>query len=194
MTGSAVRTILSIMLVILLVAGIAIGGRAFVLLVDMTGLASHLRMSALQPEGRKVVIECCRLPAVGGVTLTAISAKAALVSVVIEVTGIAVLEGHREITESARVDMALHTCHAHMLARDLERKSIMIEILSETIHAIMTVETRRTKRQCVGGHESQIRLTVTAITGIGSKCRYILLMAIGTGERLTRSGKLMCFQ
>jgi hypothetical protein len=43
----AVRAILSIVLVILLVAGIAIGRSTFVLLIDMTRLTSHLGMFAL---------------------------------------------------------------------------------------------------------------------------------------------------
>jgi hypothetical protein len=52
MTGSTVRTILTIMLIILLMAGITIHGRAFVLSVDVTRLAGDLRMRSFQFEDR----------------------------------------------------------------------------------------------------------------------------------------------
>lgn len=44
MTGSTVCTILTVMFVISLVAGVAICGRAFVLIVQMAGFTSHVRM------------------------------------------------------------------------------------------------------------------------------------------------------
>ena len=97
MTGPAIRAILSIVLIILLVAGVTIGGRTFELLVDMTRLTCYLGMFALELEGRKVVIECRRLPTIRSVTLTAVKAKAALVRLIVKVTGIAILQSHGEI-------------------------------------------------------------------------------------------------
>ena len=88
------------------------------------------------------MIECCRLPAVCRVTLTAICAKTALMGVVIKMTGIAIPQSHREILQPARIDMTLDAGNANVLACELERKGIVIEISSEAICAIMTVETR----------------------------------------------------
>ena len=60
MTGGAIRAILPGMFVILLVAGITVHGRAFVLSVDVTRLTGDLRMRPFQFEDRQVVIELRR--------------------------------------------------------------------------------------------------------------------------------------
>jgi hypothetical protein len=60
-------------------------------------------MLAFQLEGGKIMIERGRLPAFRGVTLTAIRAKATFMSIIIEMTGIAVLQGHREIPQPTRI-------------------------------------------------------------------------------------------
>lgn len=64
MAGSAVRTEATIMLVILLMAGIAISGRTLEYVVLMAFLAVHTGMFPLQFEGRQVMVKRCFLPRV----------------------------------------------------------------------------------------------------------------------------------
>ena len=102
-------------------------------------------------------------------------------------TGIAVLQCHCEITQPARVDMALYTDKTNMLASDFERENIMIEFFSQAVHAIMAIETNRTKGQCVRGHEPQIHLTVAGIAGVQREGCDIAMMTVSAGERIARS-------
>lgn len=81
--------------------------------------------------------------------------------------------------------MALHTRHTHMLPCDLERKGVVIETLSKVVHTIVAIETSRTKGDGMGGHETQVYLTVAGITGIGSELRKVAAMTIVTGEQYT---------
>lgn len=60
-------------------------------------------------------------------------------------TGIAILQGHLEVAETTCIEMALYTSKTNMLASDLERKFIVIEIFSEAIYTIMAIETGRPK-------------------------------------------------
>ena len=84
--GSTVRAILTVVLIIPLMAGVAVHGRAFVLPVHMAGFTSHLGVLAFQFERCQIVIELCRGPAIGGVTLTAIQPEAALVRLFVMMT------------------------------------------------------------------------------------------------------------
>lgn len=59
MAGSAIRAIFAIVLVIFPVTGVTIHGRTFELPVYVAGLASRLRVFALQFERRQIVIEFC---------------------------------------------------------------------------------------------------------------------------------------
>jgi len=64
-TGGAVRAKLAVVFVILLMTGIAVGGRAFENIIHMTLFTLNFRMFAFEFESRKVVIEFRGLPAVG---------------------------------------------------------------------------------------------------------------------------------
>ena len=108
MTRSTICAILTVMFIILLVAGIAVQRRALVLTVHMAGFASHFRVFALQLERSQVVIELCGRPSLRGVTLAAIQPKAAVMRLIVMVTGIAILWRRREIRQRACVDMTLH--------------------------------------------------------------------------------------
>ena len=148
-------------------------------------------MFPLQLERGQVVVKCCGSPAPGCMALTAIHSKAALVRLIVKVTGITVLKCRREIAQSACIDMTLHTCQANMLARELERENVVIKILPEAIHAVVAIETGRAKGDRMRGHESQIHLTVASIASIESEGRDLALVAIVAGERFTRSRKLV---
>ena len=91
MTGRAVAPILTVMLIILLMAGITIGGCALVLLILVTGLTSNLAVLSFQFERGKIVIQFCRSPAVRCMALTTVKPKTALMRFVITMTGIAIL-------------------------------------------------------------------------------------------------------
>lgn len=120
--GGAVCAILTVVFIIRLVAGITVHGRAFVLIVHMAGFTFHVRVFSLQFERRQVVIELCRSPAICCVALAAIQPEAALMRFIVVVTGIAILGGHREVTEAARVDVTLNAGKTDMCPGQLEGK------------------------------------------------------------------------
>jgi hypothetical protein len=117
--GSTVRAILAIMFIILLMAGVAVHGRAFVLPVHGR-ISSHLGVLAFQFERCQIVIELGRSPAVRFVTLTAIQPEATLMRLIVMVTGVAILQRDRKVAQATRVDMTLHTGKINMFARQLE--------------------------------------------------------------------------
>jgi hypothetical protein len=141
MAGRTVFTKLPIVLVILLMTRIAIHGRSFELLIDMTRFTGDVRMPALQFERGEIMIELCGRPAIRGVAIGAAETKSSFVRFIALVAGVAILRGLLEVADAAGIDMALHASQTHMLTSDFERKGIMIEIFSKTIHAIMTIET-----------------------------------------------------
>src|SRR5512143_4023137 len=128
-------------------------------------------MLTFQFERREVMVESCGRPAIRGVTLAAIRAKATLVRIIAVVAGIAILLRHLEVTNTAGVDMALVTGDTHMLPRDFEGKGIVIEVPSEAIHTVVATETGRTKGLRMHRHEAYVDLTVAAIAGVeGEGC------------------------
>lgn len=91
MAGGTVGTELAIVFVILGMAGIAVLWGALEHMVYMTILAGYVDVFACKFKGGKVMIEQGWRPAGGGVTGTAVIAKAALVGVVFCMAGKAVL-------------------------------------------------------------------------------------------------------
>jgi hypothetical protein len=77
-------------------------------------------MSALQFERCKVVIKFCRHPAVWCVAICAVQSKPSLMRLIFLMTGITILKRYLKITDSARIDVTLHTSQAHMLTSDFE--------------------------------------------------------------------------
>ena len=63
MTGSAVRAELATMMIIFLMTGITICGRALEYIVDVTRLAVDLSMFTLELERGQIVVELCGSPA-----------------------------------------------------------------------------------------------------------------------------------
>lgn len=86
----------------------------------MAGIARCFRVLTLQFESRQIVVELGRAPAVFVVTINTTEAKASFVRIVIEMTGIAVLQSHRKIAQPARIRVAFYTFKPAMLASDLE--------------------------------------------------------------------------
>lgn len=90
MAGGAVRTEPAIVIVILLVAGIAVGGRTPKDVVDMTVLTGDCSVFTGQFEGEQIVIYVGRQPAGGGVAGGAVCSELAVVFIILLMAGIAV--------------------------------------------------------------------------------------------------------
>ena len=107
----------------------------------MALLTRHIHMCARQWKITEGVIERRRAPAIHGMTLAAIEPKATFMRLVVLMARITVLHGHREIAQTARINMALHAGKTDVLACYFERENIVIEVFIETIHPIMAFET-----------------------------------------------------
>jgi hypothetical protein len=191
MTNRAILAILTVVGILLLMAGKTIRRRTFVLPILMARFTGDFAMPAFEFERGKIVIEFCRGPSIRGVTLTAVRAEAALVRIIVEMTGMAVLWCHSEIAQRACVDVTLDTGEANVLASGFEGKAIVVEISPEPVYPIMTIKTSRTKGQLMRGHKGQVHLAVTGITGAeGERCD-IALMTVTARERFPRSCELM---
>ena len=130
-------------------------------------------------------------PGRGGMTCRTIRSKLPTVWLVVVMAGVAILWRYREIPKAARVDMALHTGKPHMLSGELEGKGIVIEFVAESVHAIMTIKTGRTKGEAVRSHECKVHLTMARVTSLKLEGCDVALMAIVTWEELTRNCLLM---
>ena len=116
MTGSAVRTKATIMLIILLMTGIAISGCALERVILMTFLTGYPGMFPLQFEGRQVMVESCLLPPLGCMADITGRAKAQFVRIVRTVAGKAFLWRSFKIGHPPRIYMAKNTFHFPMSA------------------------------------------------------------------------------
>jgi hypothetical protein len=121
-TGGAVLTELAFVFIILLMAGIAIGWCALEDVVDMAILASHVDMLTIQLEGRQIVVEGGREPAVGGMARATIRTVTANVIIILLMTGIAI--GGCALEDI--VDMATRAGHIAMLTCQFESKQIVV--------------------------------------------------------------------
>src|SRR5689334_977642 len=117
MAGGTICTVLTVMFIILLVAGDTIHRRTLELVVHMAGLTSHVCVLAFQFERSQIVVESGRRPAIHRVAPAAIQPEAALMWLIVMMTGVAILQGHLEVAKAARVDMTLHTGKTHVLTR-----------------------------------------------------------------------------
>lgn len=116
MTGGTILPKLPIVLVILLVARITIYGCPFELFIYMAGLTGYVRMTAFQFKRGKIVIELGRRPAIRGMALAAIHAKATLVRIVSSMAGVAILQRRLEIAKETCIYVTLHTGKSDMLS------------------------------------------------------------------------------
>lgn len=98
MAGRAIGAILAVMRVLLFMAGIAVAGRALEYLVDMAGFTGNFLVLAFELEGRQVVIEPGRCPAVLGVTVCTAHAEAPSMRIILLVTCGTILKRDRKVT------------------------------------------------------------------------------------------------
>ena len=124
-------------------------------------------------------------------TIRAVYTETSLMGLILLMAGITIRKRRPEIIELARCIVALVTGETHMIASDLERKGIVIEVFIKAIHTIVTIKTGCPIRESMGGHERYIHLTVTSIACIQIKFGDIVCVAIVTGERFSRSRQLV---
>ena len=87
----------------------------------------------------------------------------------------------------SRRHMALGTLYKRMFAVQLKSEFVVIEIVSESFHPIVTLKTALAKRYLMLHHECHILKDVTFATGQFVELGNILAMAIGTQERFLLS-------
>lgn len=141
-TGGTVRAKLTVVFIVLSMAGVTIRGRARKNIVLVAILTGCICVPAFEFERDKIVIESGGSPAVFVVAVHAIGTKTTIVRLVSAVTGIAVLQSHLKVVQSSCIDMALHAFESFMFANDLERILIVVKIGHQTVHAIVTIEAR----------------------------------------------------
>lgn len=86
MADTAFCAKVTVVFVVLLMAGITVGGRTLENAVDMTSLASNFGMASYQVEGEQTVIYSCIIPIIRGMAGSAVCPKAAIVLIVISMT------------------------------------------------------------------------------------------------------------
>ncbi len=107
MTQTAIPTKLTLMLVVLRVAGVAIGRRALEDIVDVAGFAGNLGVLAFQLEGGQRVVELSRDPAIGRMAHAAIHTEAAFMGVVLQMARKTILRRSLQVCNRTRIHMAL---------------------------------------------------------------------------------------
>jgi hypothetical protein len=123
MTGTAICPVISVVIIIIFMTGIAITGCACIYVVGMATATGNRCMRAGQFKGGKVVVESGRSPCAGGVTGTAVRPKPAVVVIIFFVTGIAVTRCSLENS----IDMTVSTGNRGMRSCQFKAGKIMVE-------------------------------------------------------------------
>jgi len=123
MAGGTVRTEPAIVIVILPVAGIAVGASTLKDIVDMTVLTGDGVVFAGQFESEQIVIDSGWQPASGSVTGCAVCSELAVVFIIILMAGIAIAGCALEDI----IDMALIAGEIGVLTIQFEDRQIMVE-------------------------------------------------------------------
>lgn len=178
MTGGAILPEFSVVLIVFLMAGEAIAGRALENIVDMAIAAFRFGVFAFQLESGQVVVKSGRLPGSGFVASAAIFPKLAFVGIVFLVACAAVSGRRLEISSGLRVQVAFVARRAHMFAFQLESDSAVIEIFPDGFDAIVAAPAICSVSLAVGGHENLIDLLVTGGAGRRVKPGNIIAMTI----------------
>ena len=191
MAGRTVRAKLTVMLIILLMAGITIGGRTFEDIIDMALLAFHIRVLAFQLESGKVMVEGGLLPIGRGMAGAAVRAEGALVGILGGVAGIAILRCRGKISQGVRAGVTLRAGHARMSAVHLEDETGMAKGFAKAIHAVVAGEASRPVGQDMRLGEGSVHLTVATVAGGGGEGLDIVEMTVRAGKRFLRSCPLV---
>ena len=90
MAGCAICAELTVVFVILLMAGIAISRRTLEDVVHMAALTTYFPMFAIQFKGGQVMVKVCALPILRCMTGFALGSKTAIVLIILLMTGITI--------------------------------------------------------------------------------------------------------
>ncbi len=123
MAGAAIRTKLSIVLVILGMAGVTTGRCAFEDVVDVASLAGDRDMFTFQFEGEQVVVDGGRQPTRRCMAVAAIRTELTFVLVIFGMAGIAVGGSALE----NMVDMTVLAGHVRVFAFQFEGRQVVVE-------------------------------------------------------------------
>ena len=165
-TSRTVGSELTVMLIILFMAGITIGGRAFEDVIDVALLAFHFGVPALQFEGGKVMVKSGFLPIRWIVAGTAIRAKLSVMGIVSGVTGSAILGCSRKIGQCARIHVTFQAGHLGMFAFQLESEPRMAKGFTKSVHSVVTGKAGRPIGLDMRLGENNVNLTVATVAGV----------------------------
>ena len=98
---AAVRSELSVVVIVFGMAGSTILRGTFEDAVDMTACARHAGVFAVQMEGKFRVIYICRFPGIGSVAGPAAGSILASMKIILLMTGVAILRGRLQVREVA---------------------------------------------------------------------------------------------
>lgn len=142
-------------------AGKAVAGSALENMVDMTFLAGDGHVLAIQFEGGQIMVVRGRCPASGVVAGSTGGAQASLVHILLCMAGIAVLRNRLEVRQQAGLDVAFCTQHLGMFPDQLERRLVVVKIMTKSIHAIVAVPAVTAEILAVGLQKGCVDLGVT---------------------------------
>jgi hypothetical protein len=114
MADQAICAQLTLMFVILFVAGIAVGRSAFVYVINMATGTNFLDVFTRQLEGSQVVVESCRQPAFRGVAILAACSKLIRMWIIFQMTNGTIGWQTTQVCDAASIRMALRTCGGSM--------------------------------------------------------------------------------
>ena len=180
MALGAIRTKLPVMLIILCMAGSAVGGSALVDLIDMAALTGCSGMLALQLERSQFMVECGRGPAGGFVTVRTVRSEPVRMRVIFGVAGSTIGWGGTQGSQRRGVLVALFTGNRGVQPGQLERDFVMVEVVPVGINAIVATQAVIPIGLQVRLHEIGLDLLVAVRTNGLVHPGEVLFMAIRT--------------
>jgi len=176
-TGSSISPI---MLIILLVAGVAIFGRALETF-GVAALAGHIYMFALQLEICQAVVKLGRLPASGSVANATVCAKSTCVSILRKMAGSTFSGCALQVGDGASVKMAGGTLPLQVRSSESKGNLAMVEV-AITVDTVVTFQACITKIMGMRDAEIHVDGAVTIIAGTLIKRGNALGMTVCAGE------------
>jgi len=176
MASGAVSTQLPVVCIIQLVARKTIHGRAFIHAVDVAILTGDTHMRADQFEGRQIVIETSRLPALRGVAGCAIRPQTALMRIVDLMARETVPRSPLQSRQCMLSAVAFPAGDFRMFPCQHKSEEAVIEIIAKSINAVMTIETSIAEYDNMVDHERRVDLTMTFFAGPLIKAHYIIFV------------------
>ncbi len=182
------RTELTLVSIICLVAGETILRCAFEDAIDMTTLAGNSGMFAIQLKCELGMIHLRQTPAFRRMTSCAIGSKLTVVMVIFQMAGCARLRGGLQVVEVMCIRMTGRTFHRRMFADQVERHLVMVKVCSKRFNAIVTGHAVCPEGQEVFRGECLINLQMAVTTGrLIERISISLYVAVFTGK-----GRAIC--